>query len=227
MRKKRVLSVLLSTVMLLSLSFSAMAASADTAISSVTTIVNNSEKCVVKEIQSDCVIISTNDKRTNTLTIKTYDSTEETLINTQELDLDSLAQSLDSDNGVDPQSGDDYQHTFTNREYDIYYAYETPQWQIRSQNNRKSGYESTVNSMSYLESFREAVEDVNSSELDIIGTVGSTIAVTAFAAYLTGGIGAGSAAAGGSAAVIAAFTDLNAACRNADYYFNRVSFRPY
>ena len=52
-------------------------------------------------------------------------------------------------------------------------------------------------------------------------------AVTAIAAYLTGGIGAGSAAAGGSAAIVAAFTDLDNACDNADYYFGRVEFAPY
>ena len=88
-------------------------------------------------------------------------------------------------------------------------------------------YESTVNDMSYLENFRLAVKDVNSAEKNIIGSVGSTVAVTAIAAYLTGGIGAGSAAAGGSAAIVAAFTDLDNACDNADYYFGRVEFAPY
>ena len=62
---------------------------------------------------------------------------------------------------------------------------------------------------------------------NIIGSVSSTVAVTAIAAYLTGGIGAGSAAAGGSAAIVAAFTDLDNACDNADYYFGRVEFAPY
>ena len=84
-----------------------------------------------------------------------------------------------------------------------------------------------VNDMSYLENFRLAVKDVNSAEKNIIGSVGSTVAVTAIAAYLTGGIGAGSAAAGGSAAIVAAFTDLDNACDNADYYFGRVEFAPY
>lgn len=218
---------MVSLVMALMAVFPGAAAEVNVQESTVVVLSNTDNECVVKEFQKDNIIISTNNKKTNRLTIERYDSTEQTLLSREVLDLNTLAENYISDNGIALQSGDVYQHTFSNREYDIFYSYASPQWQIRSQDNRKLGYESTVNNMSYLENFRNAVEDINATEFNIIGAVGSTVAVTAIAAYLTGGIGAGSAAAGGSAAIIAEFTSLNTACRNADYYFNRISFRPY
>lgn len=223
---KRILSLLLSAILLLSISFTTFAES-NVITTNIQTLEKSDEKCVVKETRTDSIIISTNDKVNNTLTIETYDISDKRKLNTQTYFLNVLEKNIELNNKIELLSGDEYEHTFSDREYDIYFEYESHQWQIRSKNERKLGYESTVNDMSYLENFRLAVKDVNSAEKNIIGSVGSTVAVTAIAAYLTGGIGAGSAAAGGSAAIVAAFTDLDNACDNADYYFGRVEFAPY
>ena len=223
---KRILSLLLSAMLLLSISFTTFAES-NVITTNIQTLEKSDEKCVVKETRTDSIIISTNDKVNNTLTIETYDISDKRKFNTQTYFLNVLEKNIELNNKIEILSVDEYEHTFSDREYDIYFEYESPQWQIRSKNERKLGYESTVNDMSYLENFRLAVKDVNSAEKNIIGSVSSTVAVTAIAAYLTGGIGTGSAAAGGSAAIVAAFTDLDNACDNADYYFGRVEFAPY
>lgn len=147
------------------------------------------------------------------------------MLSANTIDLESITTAIsenDNSQNVNIRSTHIYQHTFSNREYDIYMYDTYTSWKIRSGGNYKTVTEKSSNS-SYLESFRSAVEDVNSAEFTLIGAVGATVAATAITAFLSGGLAAGIAAAGGSAGATAAFASLNSATNNADYYFARIS----
>lgn len=214
---KKILSLVLASVMSVMCIANASAATID---NNVTVLVNNEEQCVVREITDSGMVIATNDKASGILTIDTYDANGSNVIATQSLNLNTIAENIENEISL-AASDHIYQHTFVNREYDIYYYTSYTSWELRSGDLRKTRTQTSSN-ISNLESFRSAVEDVNSAEFDIIGSVGATAAATALTAFLSGGLAAGIAAAGGSAAVVSAFGSLNSACNSADYYFNKL-----
>ena len=67
---KRILSLLLSAILLLLISFTTFAES-NVITTNIQTLEKSDGKCVVKETRTDSIIISTNDKVNNTLTIET------------------------------------------------------------------------------------------------------------------------------------------------------------
>ena len=214
---KKILSLVLASVMCV---MCISSVSAETIDNNIIVLANDAQQCVVREVTDSGIVIATNDKTTGVLTVDTYDLEEKNLVSTQILDLNAIAESIEND--ISLAANDHmYQHTFSNREYDIYYYSSYTSWELRSKDSRKTRTQTSSN-ISNLESFRSAVEDVNSAEYEIIINIGTTAAITAITAYLTGGLAAGLAAAGGSAAVATAFTDLNSACNTADYYFNKL-----
>lgn len=218
---KRALSLLLTLSLIMGLSTTAFAT--EPSAQSVQILANSDSVCVVREVTADGVTIATNNKETGILTIEKYDDSESFLLSTDTLDLNAIARSVEEES-QSPATLDDhiYQHTFSNREYDIYFHTDFNHWVIRSGDNSKVVYESSSN-ISPLENFRNAVEDVNAAEFSLIASVGSTVALTAIAAFLTGGVAAGVAAAGGSASAVAAFASLNSAINSADYYYARAN----
>ncbi len=90
-------------------------------------------------------------------------------------------------------------------------------WKCRIPSGIKNVNENSSN-RSNLRTFADHVEEVNEAEFVIIGTVGSTAAETAIAAFLTGG----TAAAGGRSAIVAAFANLNSACNKADLAYSYI-----
>ena len=218
---KRVLSLLLTLSLVMGLSITAFAA--EPSAQSVQVLANDDTVCVVREVTADGVTIATNNKETGILTIKKYDNTESFLLSTDTLDLNAIAESVEAEAQTPATTMDYvYQHTFSNREYDIFIYTDKTHWKLRSGDNTNSLYESSSNA-STLDSFRSAVEDVNAAEFTLIGAVGATTAATAISAFLSGGLAAGVAAAGGSAAVVAAFASLNSAINSADYYYARAN----
>ena len=214
---KKILSFILASVMCI---MCVSSVSAETIDNNIMVLENNSQECVVREVTDSGIVIATNNKTTGILTVDTYDLEEKNIVSTQILDLNAIEAGIE--NEISLAANDHmYQHTFSNREYDIYYYSSYTSWQLRSGDSRKTRTQTSSN-ISDLESFRGAVEDVNSAEYEIMINVGTTAAITAITAYLTGGLAAGLAAAGGSAAVATAFTDLNSACNTADYYFNKL-----
>ena len=123
-------------MLLLSISFTTFAES-NVITTNIQTLEKSDEKCVVKETRTDSIIISTNDKVNNTLTIETYDISDKRKFNTQTYFLNVLEKNIELNNKIELLSGDEYEHNFSDREYDIYFEYESPQWQIRSKNERK------------------------------------------------------------------------------------------
>lgn len=205
--------------MIFSLSMSAFAVNTD---SKIDIIKNDDSVCVVEEVTKNGFTVATNDKTSNTLTIEYYNSAKTELLSVQTLDLTTIADSInDNLQNINSLSTHIYQHTFSNREYDIYIYNTYTSWTIRSGNNNKTVTEKSSNANN-LDNFRSAVEDVNSAEFTLIGSIGTTAAATAISAFLSGGLAAGIAAAGGGAGVTAAFASLNAAINNADYYYARV-----
>ena len=69
-------------MLLLSISFTTFAES-NVITTNIQTLEKSDEKCVVKETRTDSIIISTNDKVNNTLTIETYDISDKRKLNTQ------------------------------------------------------------------------------------------------------------------------------------------------
>lgn len=219
---KKFISLMLAMIMMFTMCISASAAEND---ATITILKNTPSICVVQEVTESGITIAINNKETNILTIEYYDSTKSNLLSINTLDLEAITTDIIENNNsqnVNTRSTHVYQHTFSNREYDIYMYDTYTSWKIRSDSNYKTVTEKSSNS-SYLESFRSAVEDVNSAEFTLIGAVGATVAATAITAFLSGGLAAGIAAAGGSAGATAAFASLNSAINSADYYFARVN----
>lgn len=216
---KKLLSMLLTLSLIMGLSITAFAA--EPSDQSVQILANNDTVCIVREVTTDGVTIATNNKETGILTIEKYDDSESSLLSTDTLDLNAIAKSVEEELQTPTTTSLNeyiYQHTFSNREYDIFIHPNSTHWKIRSGDNTKSIYESSSNA-STLDNFRSAVEDVNAAEFTLIGAVGAGVAVTAITAFMSGGLAAGIAAAGGSAAAVAAFASLNSAINSADYYF--------
>lgn len=188
-------------------------------------LANNDNECVVREITDDGITVATNNKQTGILTIEKYDSTGTTLLSTETLDLNAIAEEAELSEQNGSQTLSDYthvyQHTFSNREYDCYIYTSYTRWKLRSGDSYKTLYEYSTNA-SAIENFRSAVESVNSAELALISVVGGTAVVTIVSALLSGGTAAAIAAAGGVSGASAAIFVLNSAINNADYYFARL-----
>lgn len=220
---KKLLSLTLGIVMLMGVSSNAFAAEN----SNITTLRNDSKLCIVKEVNHNNVTIATNDKTSNVLTVAKYDFSGTNLISKQIIDLNTISKENKSSNILKSRShwgnGDSYQHTFSDREFDIWYGKrgEPNEWKIAIPKSSRTVKETKYNERN-LESFRSAVEDVNESEYIVIGAVGGTVAATAISAFVSAGTAAGIAAAGGTSVIVAAFASLNKACNNADYYYKRV-----
>lgn len=191
----------------------------ETLFDGVTVEVDNEFEYVIKEVTSEGTTISTNNRVSHMLFIEKFDNAGN-LLSISEIDLYAL-ETGESDFG-DLSRATSSQYTFSNREY--YVNHSTGYWKIRSGDNNKIGYEKNVNSTSYLESFREHVEEINSAELALIGVVGGTLVVAVVAGLLTGGVGAAIAAAEGIAGASAAIAILSKCINNADYYYNKVKF---
>ena len=104
---KRILSLLLSAMLLLSISFTTFAES-NVITTNIQTLEKSDEKCVVKETRTDSIIISTNDKVNNTLTIETYDISDKRKLNTQTYFLNVLEKNIELNNKIELLSGDEY-----------------------------------------------------------------------------------------------------------------------
>mgnify|MGYP003372949731 CR=1 FL=1 len=212
---KKLVGLALTAVMLLSMTTTAFASEP------VQVLTNNNDVCIVREVTEDGITIATNNKQTGLLTIEKYDSSGNYLQSTETLDLNAITQSVATENDTaTPLASSDYvyQHTFSNREYDIYIHTDRTHWYLRSGDNEKSMYGTTSNSEN-LENFRNAVNDVNSAEFALAGAVGGTALATVITAFLTGGTAAGLAAAGGTAAAAAALGIFDSAISNADYWY--------
>lgn len=216
-KEKRFICFLLSAIMLLTMTTTAFA------YEPVQVLTNNNNVCIVREITEDAVTIATNNKQTGILTIEKYDSSGNYLQSTETLDLIAIAQSAEIENNSATMLASCdyvYQHTFSNREYDIFIHSDKTHWYLRSGDNEKSMYETTSNSEN-LENFRNAVNDVNSAEFALGGAVGGTALATVITAFLSGGLAAGLAAAGGTATAAAALGVLDTAISNADYWYSK------
>lgn len=218
-RIKKIVSLLLALCLIMGLSTTAFASE-----NTLTTIENNENVVVVKEVTSNGITIATNDKNTNLLTVENYDSTGEFLISSQVINLNTIADELGTVEKPTTRAhwgnGDVYQHTFSDYEYDIWYG-NPNEWKVRKPQNSTTYYiNETSSNSSKLYAYADRVEDVNEAEFVIVGAVGGTAAATAIAAFLTGGAAAGAAAAGGGAAIVAAFANLNSCCNKALLVFN-------
>lgn len=214
-KNKKLISLFVAFTLMLGTSVSTFASSNETPI----VLVSDEQKVIVREVTEEGITIATNDKTTKVLTVENYDSAGENLLSSMTIDLNEIE--TETGEFLALWDGDLYQHTFSDREYDVWFG-SPNEWKVRSGDSTKYKVMETTSNISNLESFRGYVEDVNEAEYLIIGAVGGTVAVTAITAFLTGGTAAGIAAAGGGTAIAAAFTNLNKACNNADYYFRRI-----
>lgn len=192
----------------------------------LTTLENNKNVVVVKEVTPEGIVIATNDKNTNLLTIENYDISGTILISSQVINLSTIADELGMTEIAITRShwgnGDVYQHTFTDYEYDIWYG-NPNEWKIKKPQDNYTRYiDETSSNSSKLYAYADKVEDVNEAEFVIIGAVGGTVALTAIAAFVSGGTAAGAAAAGGGSAIVAAFANLNSCCNKALLAFNSI-----
>lgn len=226
---KNMVSMLLSLCLIMGLgtSVSANEILSENIMNNIEYLVNNDEVCIVKEYTTEGITIATNNKTTGILIIEKYDTFGKKLISKDIINLNEAVNSiLSENNGIDLLNKDYervYQNTFSNREYSIllYNNGKSNFWSLRSGDNEKSLFEDADN-RSTLESFRTAVEDVNSAEFDIIFCAGITVGVTVIAGVVSGGVAGGVAAAGGLTSVAVAISDLNQAINDADYYYARV-----
>lgn len=221
---KKLSALLLVGILTLTMSISAFAANTE----NVKILTNNATECVVEEITEEGTTRATNHKDTGLLVIEKFDETGNTLISTETLDLNAISRSVMAATDRPTLNATraaynehNYQHTFTNREYDCYVYNTYTQWDLRSGDRTKSVRENSSNS-SNLESFRGYVEEVNSQEFKVIGVVGSTAAVSIFTGILSGGLAGGIAAAGGAPGVVAVLADLNSAMNSADHYYDKI-----
>lgn len=191
----------------------------ETLFDGITVEVDNEFEYVVKEVTSEGITISTNNRVSHMLFIEKFD-TAGNLLSVDTIDI--YATETGESGFGDLTRATSSQYTFSNREY--YVNHDSGYWKIRSGDNNKTGYEKNVNNTSYLESFRGYVEDVNSAELALIGVVGGTLIVAVVTGLLTGGVGAAIAAAEGIVGASAAIAVLSKCINNADYYYNKVKF---
>lgn len=217
---KKLVSLLLTLCLILGLSTTAFASESST----MTTLENNANVCVVKEVTSEGITIATNNKTTKLLTVEKYDTSGQNLLSSQVINLNTIADEMGTTETLEESrihwgNGDLYQHTFSNYEYDLWYG-SPNEWEIRKKDMTVYVDETPKNSDN-LYAYADRVEDVNAAEFTIIGAVGATVAATAIAAFLTGGTAAGVAAAGGGAAITAAFANLNSCCNKAELAFNK------
>lgn len=220
---KNVVSLLLVVCLILNLGMPTFASE-----NTLTTLVNNENVIVVREITSEGITIATNDKNTNILTVEKYDSSGKVLISSQVINLATVVDNLHQANSTAVQplffgNGDVYQHTFCNYEYDIWYRNPNNKWKIRKpQNNTEIYLEENPSNTDNLYVYAERVEDVNRAEFDIIFSIGETTAVIAIAVFLQAGIAAAIAAAGGGFTIVRAFENLESCCNKALLAFNRI-----
>lgn len=217
---KKIFSMILSLIMLFTLAIPVEASDN----LDIKEIRNDNDVVVIQETKEDEIIIATNDKRTNILTVEKYQKNSNTLISRNITDLNVLREKSEKkvilNERMARASGHTYQHTFSNREYDRWSG-NPNKWKCRIPSGIKNVNENSSN-RSDLRTFADHVEEVNEAEFVIIGAVGGTAAATAIAAFLTGGTAAGVAAAGGGSAIVAAFANLNSACNKADLAYSYI-----
>lgn len=213
---KKLIALVLSATMLLGLGTTAFASEQ----SLITTIESNDAVVIVKEITDEGITLATNDKATGLLTVEKYDSSMSNLISTQIINLKAIESSQMVQSAFRWGNGDEYQHTITNYEYDLWYG-DPNEWKIRRDSSVRWIDESPSNEDN-LYNYADKVEDVNTAEWAIVTAIGGTAAATAIVAFLSGGTAAGVAAAGGGTAIATAFAVLNGACNKADLAWNKI-----
>lgn len=215
---RKVISGLLTVVVLSSMAIPAFATETRIQI-----LEDTNEIVIVKEVTEDMVILSTNNKEQNTLTIEKYDLTSNDLIS-QEIILTDEPTTFQEEimmSSIPAVESYEYQRTFTNREYGIFtFDDGSVKWELKSEDSIKPVWQSSLNIYN-LNKFRNYVEDVNDAEWAVIAACGVSTATIAFSAFLTGGLGAAIAAAGTSVIIVDAFESLDTAIYYADYYFNK------
>lgn len=176
-------------------------------------------KLVVKETTEDGITISTNNKTTQTLNVEKYEMDGKTLVSSLQFDLKEIEATYNNEQLISPLvfsgDGDVYQHTITNREYDIKITNSTREWRLRSKDSYKYVTQTPTNKED-LELFRTAVEGVNTAENSILAVAG----VATILVFMTAGVGA-AISAGGGAGVSGFFIVLNERISDADYHFSK------
>lgn len=199
-------------------------------IESVSVIENSEDLCIVKEVSNEGIVYARNDKKKNELTVEKYSRDETILYSSETLSLDALftgANELLEDKQkrlTVSGNGDVFQHTFSNREYDIYNAPRAGSpnekiWKIRSGDNYKERF-TPSGKQTQLDNFRNAVNKVDGYEKALIGIVGASAAVVGIGILVSQGVAAAAAAMGGGDAVVTAIVNLNVSISDADYWFN-------
>lgn len=194
-------------------------------------IENSANVCVVREYTAEGMTIATNNKKMGVLLIEKYDVSGKYLLSSEQINLNSMIQAVSKDASKNElatsvqgstRAGSTYiyQHTISNREYDIMVspAPASSYWEVRCGNNKKARWSNSSNS-GRLENFRNAVNQVNAAEIALAGVVGWAVAVVAIALLTSQGGAAAAAAVGGIPAATAAIGNISSSITNADYWF--------
>jgi len=225
---KRLVSIVLVFCLSFLTTFPAFATNPSTYIPPTITILKDDNLVrMVKEINADGITIATNDKVTHLLTIEKYDYTGKNLISSQVLNLEKItSEASKSPNDVSLNRAAelvDSENTFTNYEYAVWEYVGAPnEWRCRVPDETIWVDETSSSLTSYLERFRDNVQNINSAEADVIISVGTTVAVAAFAAFVSGGLAAAVAAIPTGSSAVKAFIALDGYSQDAEYNFSKI-----
>lgn len=137
---------------------------------------------IAESYSNGCKYVSTYDKITRVAIVQQYDIETETLISEVIARADGISTC---------------QNTFSNFEYDKTYG-SPNRWELRRPDGSFTGTiyfktNETSSNRQYLNSFKAAVDQINSIEIRLMGSIGMeafTGALSVFLVYITGGVGA-------------------------------------
>lgn len=178
---KKLTSLVLSVVMILTLSTQAFATESD----SYHVTHDDSMVRIAEEYIDNTRYVYTYQKNSQELTTQTYDSnnalTSSKTVCLSEYNIDDSV----NDEQIETCSSSYYQHTFLNYEYD---ELTKNQYQLRKKDIKVTRY--LPEHKEAIDNYIEAVDVLNAAELAVIAT-GGTTAIWAIATYLTAGLTAG------------------------------------
>lgn len=144
---------------------------------------SSSSSSVVKEVTDFGYIISRYDRITNKEIIEIYDRTGKQL-SREILDFNAIT------TGPVTTAVTEYQHTFSNREYEIDATKSPPYWTCLKVGLRKDRMQTSGSMEAALFRFKGAVDTLNEEELELVGMIGASLVTDVIGALNTGGIGA-------------------------------------
>lgn len=194
-------------------------------LNNVVVTVDNDEERIAEGLENGYKFIAILNKKANTIELRKLDIKNEKILDVNLYDLnkkDNTEDIISNNDDYAPMAGKISQNTFSNYEYTKWFG-SPNKWELRRPRegfgfNNTYYFQTNENSQnrSYLNSFYDTVENINSLEKEYLTFVSLEILTGTLGAIFSGGLGTFLAAAGLSGQAVNIAWRLDRECRDAE-----------